>query len=578
MRLLWVVGVAAAVLACSEPRPPVQIEHPTLEGWEPAVRARLETVRRDLEMAQGSASGSELAAAYGEMGRHYQSVGLDESARQCYSNAAALDPKKADWPYLAAVVELTLGHSGTAIRLLREALDLDPLLAVARVRLGEALLEEGDVEGARSAFLLALESEPVSAWAHQGLGRADLMLGELEESARQFEAALALAPEATSLHHSLAQAYARLGRVDLAAQHRDAAGVIPVPKPDTLLAAVGGLADSTGALLGRGSRFAKSGQGGAAIDLYLKAVAEDPANLGARLSLAAALSAAGQKDQAEEHFGAALALAPEDPNVHHQLGTHRSRGGDNAQAVADFEEALRLDPVNQNAAVGRALALEKLGRLKEALDAWATVEALDPQSRRARVARGRILLSLGRLEEAEAILRGLLQIDSEDLEAAANLAVVLTRTDRSQAAYDLLKEAADFEGEPAVRSVVLFNLGVLDARRGDPMAASRAYGRALEFDPNHVGARVNRANLLVSSDPGRAAAEYGEAARRGGPWVPLKVLEVQTLVGAGALEQAAAAITVGLERAPTSPDLLKLDAELRKRSSDPSPTDAGQER
>ena len=89
MRAVMVSLALGLFFACSGPEPP-RVDHPDLQTWEPAIRARLESVREDLDSAKDSESGVALASAYGEMGRHYQSVRLEEAAGQSYAAAMVL--------------------------------------------------------------------------------------------------------------------------------------------------------------------------------------------------------------------------------------------------------------------------------------------------------------------------------------------------------------------------------------------------------------------------------------------------------------------------------------------------------
>ena len=90
-----------------------------------------------------------------------------------FSRAERLADKDARWPFLRAVaVQRT--DPETAIAELRRALKLGGDYAgVARLRLGDLLLEQGRLDEAKSEFEEALTANPDDARAHLGLARVE---------------------------------------------------------------------------------------------------------------------------------------------------------------------------------------------------------------------------------------------------------------------------------------------------------------------------------------------------------------------------------------------------------------------
>ncbi|MCA1489900.1 tetratricopeptide repeat protein [Sinorhizobium alkalisoli] len=95
------------------------------------------------------------------------------------------------------------GESATALALFERAADNAPSDVSLRVRVGNARLKAGDVEGAEEAFRTALQINPNDAQALLGLGTAQLRKGEAQSAART------LAPAAQALNSVVA--YNRLG-------------------------------------------------------------------------------------------------------------------------------------------------------------------------------------------------------------------------------------------------------------------------------------------------------------------------------------------------------------------------------
>jgi Flp pilus assembly protein TadD len=146
------------------------------------------------------------------------------------------------------------GESATAIALYERAAENAPSDVSLRVRVGNARLKAGDVEGAEEAFRTALEINPQDAEALLGLGTAQLRKGEAESAART------LAPAAQALNSVVA--YNRLG-----------------------------------------TALVFSGNGAAAEEAFSKALSLQPANLDTTTNLALAEALSNDLPQAVTHMG-----------------------------------------------------------------------------------------------------------------------------------------------------------------------------------------------------------------------------------------------------------------------------------
>ena len=98
-----------------------------------------------------------------------------------------------------------------AIKLLREALRLDPELRGLHYQLGLAYHAIGDEAGAEAEFRKAVEQAPDSAAAHNYLGIALFHRGEAQDAVPEFQAASKLAPNDPNAHFNLGEALARTG-------------------------------------------------------------------------------------------------------------------------------------------------------------------------------------------------------------------------------------------------------------------------------------------------------------------------------------------------------------------------------
>jgi tetratricopeptide (TPR) repeat protein len=112
-----------------------------------------------------------------------------------------------------------LGRLDEAMRSCREAIRLDASLAQAHANLARALLQanQGDPEGkSEAAYRTAIRLEPVNASWHNNLGFLLLTAGRASEAAKEFAQAIRLDPADSLLHLNSGDAYHAMGESDLA--------------------------------------------------------------------------------------------------------------------------------------------------------------------------------------------------------------------------------------------------------------------------------------------------------------------------------------------------------------------------
>ena len=144
--------------------------------------------------------------------------------------AYALHPRSPDALALRGIVALTRDDVGSAVALIRRALDLAPDRAAFALALSSALLEQGEVSAAERAARRALELEPTNAAGYLCLAQALDAAGASPETVEAYlRKGLAHhpAPDAeVSLRCALAQHLAREGRLAEAALALSAARVV----------------------------------------------------------------------------------------------------------------------------------------------------------------------------------------------------------------------------------------------------------------------------------------------------------------------------------------------------------------
>src|SRR5690349_23457856 len=185
-RLRVVPGLCLALLALVAPASSSAQDLPAipLDTYPEVSRG---PIGRALDDAQGHPG---EAARIGKLGMVLQAWEQYDTAADVYARARALQ-KRFEWFYLSGVVEARAGRQDSAVRLLSEAVALAPDNLPARLALGDARFEAGDVDGAAKDYA-ALTSGASAPHAHYGLGRCLAAKGDGAGALREFDDAVRL--------------------------------------------------------------------------------------------------------------------------------------------------------------------------------------------------------------------------------------------------------------------------------------------------------------------------------------------------------------------------------------------------
>lgn len=472
--------------------PPLDlIPHPDLAGLEDAVATRLREALALLDMflTTSTTPASDLAEAFGELGRLYHVHAFDVPAAVCYRNAGRLAPADPHWPYFLARLAQPAGRLPEAVAGYTRTLDLLPGYVPALIHLGEVLLAQDLPDEAERHLRAALAAEPGSAAARAGLGQVALSRRRYQEAAEHLEAALAAAPEANALRHPLALAYRGLGNTDAAREQLAQAGAVGVAPADPLLAElqevatgerwhllrgrvafrVGRYADAAGefqaavtarpesvaARIDLGAALALTGDPLGAVEQLREAVRLAPGNANARYNLGILLAGQGATDEAERELAAAVAADPGDAPAHHALARLRERRGDLEGALTHFTEAVEHLPADEQAALDEVALLVRMERFRQARGRLEEAHQRLPQSGRVTHALARLLAAApdAALRDGARALELAREVDGArpDAGSAATVAQALAELGRCPEAVVWQRRALDAarrEGPP----------------------------------------------------------------------------------------------------------------------------------
>ncbi|MEV0647296.1 tetratricopeptide repeat protein [Phytomonospora sp. NPDC050363] len=245
-----------------------------------------------------------------------------------------------------------------------------------------------------------------------------------------------------------------------------------------------------------------------------------------RYNRAQVLAGLGRVEEALTDYNAVIDVDPNYPEYHFDRAALLRRLGREEEALADYDEAIRLSPPFPEAYFNRAVVRAALGDVDGSLADLTETLALEPHNVDACVNRAELLMERGRYDEA-----------ATDVETGL-------ATDEARAELHVLR-------------------GHLNAET-DPAAARRAYDRALEIDPDLVGALTARAELSYGEGIlGAALADLDRAAELHPEDPAVLFNRAVVLLDLGLAARALADLETAAREAPDDPDVReKLDELL----------------
>ena len=237
-------------------------------------------------------------------------IGARERERARRKPPESLDAWELMQRGLSHIYRLNETDNDEAIRLLREAIALDPEFAAAHARLAQALWfsvvmgyaedTAKAVASARAAAEQAVSLDPNEPEAHFALGRAHIFAGEIEMAIGEMQTATAINPNFAWGHYGLGYAYHRgAGQAEQALPHYDAALRLSPRDPMRWYT-----------LMGKGMALRNLGRHDEAIAHCRQACQFPDSGFLPHMHLAAALAEAGKKDEAQAAVEKTVQLQP----------------------------------------------------------------------------------------------------------------------------------------------------------------------------------------------------------------------------------------------------------------------------
>ena len=391
-----------------------------LSAMDPSVAA---VINKALAAARQSPGD---ARAIGHLGRVYHANDFLALAQECYRRAERLDTKTADWPYYIARLAAADGLPQQAREAYERTVALVPDDAAARLGLGQACLDMGELDPAAAAFSRYNDLAPTLPWGHIGLAKIARRRQQFEPAAGHLESACRLDPANPEAHYLLATTYRVLGRNADADRHMQQfeAQDEPTKPPAPRMESVGRLAAGVQAQINVASRLLarEQVQEYAKVEgIYKQVLVQEPANYEALSNLGELYRRQQRYPPAVPVLRKAVALSPTTAYgrivlAQVYLETHRY-----AEAEAEAALGLQYDPASV-----RGLRVLGHARMKRNNFAGAIPPLQSAINRSPKLIQDRFTLALcyqalGQSTEAAVILRELLRLQPAHARAAVLL-------------------------------------------------------------------------------------------------------------------------------------------------------------
>ena len=537
---------------------------PDLSAAEKPVAEQVAEAREQLADAERSAESLlDVADAYGHLAEVYHAYDLWGPATAAYANAATLDPNNPVWRYEAGLVAHEQGDFSSARDLFMEALELQPSMSVARLRLAEAHLALGEAEPARQAVEPLIQEDGFAVAARWVSARAAASLGDDETAVAEYRAVLAAAPGADAVHRPLGQSLRRLGRNEEAQKHLSHEGKGQVPVPDPLLQRVQELAQTAGAFLRRGNQALVAERPGDAANEFRRGLEVDPDHLELRLNLGLAQIRDARPADALETFQEAANRHPEEARAHHDLGNALRAAGRVPEAAESLRRATDLQPDYASAWFNLGNVLSGLEHWDEAEEALRRHQQLAPDDSRSAYLLAMAQNGRGNSTAAATQLRELLRRNPNDAVARRGLADVLLGSGQAAAAAQVWMQVGALD-LPAVEGGKMLDTGARAlGQKGRRRQALQVWRQWVRIEPESSEAHTALANSLqLLGQREEAEGEFAKAVELDPQNATAWQSEISLRILRGDYETALRRANAALERHPEHAGLLDLTARL----------------
>lgn len=368
---------------------------------------------------------------------------------------------------------------------------------IAENNLGNALLDEGNLDGAIVHLQNARQIKPDDPKAAFNLGNALIQKGRLNDGIENLTQALQFKPDYAEAHINLASAFLKVDRVDDAINHYQKALQIE-PNQAT-------------AWNDLGYALLQKGKVDEATSCIHKATHLDRNEPDAWNNLGNAMIQEGNADDAITDYHTALQLKPDYPEANYNLGTALIQKGRMDDAISHFQLALQFKPDYASAAYNIGIARLHQGRVGEAVEYFQKAIQINPAYAEAHYNLGNALIQQGKVDDAISHFRQALQIEPGQFITRNNLGYIFLQTGKVDEAIDEFQEVLKTHPEyPDTH----YNLGNAFLQQGKLDEAIDQFRQALQHEPGFAEAHYRLGTaLLEKREDTQAVSHFQQAVR-----------------------------------------------------------------
>jgi tetratricopeptide (TPR) repeat protein len=351
---------------------------------------------------------------WGKLGLVFQAYDFKAEARFCFTQAERFDPHEPRWPYYHGGLLLAEAREAAIPKLKRAIEQKGP--DIARLRLAEALAEQGEWEAAEGQYRELLRGQADHAAAWLGLAQLRYARDRLPESADCLDRCLADTHTAKSAYALLATIRQRLGDApDAETATRIATSLPPDQKwPDPYAREAAQYRIGRQAWLEQAQQYLRQGRLDEAAPLIERVLTEYPEAAEGWLLLGRLRLLQKDLAVAEQALSEHLRRTGDSVDGQMQLGLVLLYQQRNAEAAACFRKVVALKRGSAEAYYNLGLAQSRQGQRDEALQSFYEALRLKPDAGEPRLALADLLSRAGQKEEALAQLRRGLELNPAD--------------------------------------------------------------------------------------------------------------------------------------------------------------------
>lgn len=292
--------------------------------------------------------------------------GRTAEAQSAYLEVLNIEPRHFDSLHLLGVIAYQSDMLESGVKLISEAIGINPAAAAPHNNLGNALLKSGKFEEAVACYDRAISRNPEYANAYNNRGNALKELSRLEEGLRSCNRAIELKPD-------YANAYNNRGNIERALG-------VPAKALRSYEKALTLTPNDADIYVNMGIALSDLKLEEAALDCNEKAIALNPRSAEAFNNRGKTLKDLRRLDDAIESLQIALELKPNFVDAHLNLGITLAEMRRFDEGLYCYGKALEIRPDFAKAYLNRGLALMEMGRIEEALSDFEKGYEINPEA------------------------------------------------------------------------------------------------------------------------------------------------------------------------------------------------------